>query len=199
VTGTKATLWDGERLALFANAEGRDEVESFRASHNDFFPAGMWERADLPVPGEPFFNADFSGALSRILGPSAKPKRDELRRVPYWWGLQQALRRAWEQGFPLEWCVILISLAEGETPFHVWPYQRAVMFLGVEPWRARFCGVCGKQFVADKPRRVYCSSGCSGKARRGSRAASWKRHGKKWRTRYGRKKDSGKSSRRAKR
>jgi hypothetical protein len=200
---TKEILWDTERLAQFANADGRDEVERFRAGNDGFFPPGQWEAADLPMPGELFFGVDFSGLWRKLLGASDEPNPDEPKRVPRWWGFQQVLRRAWQESFPPDLCVILISSFHGETPFHVWPYQRAVMFLGVEPWRARFCGVCGKRFVADRPRRLYCSNACSGKARGGSRAASWRKHGEKWRARYEKKKAKrkvkGKSSGRARR
>jgi hypothetical protein len=46
----------------------------------------------------------------------------------------------------------------------VWPYQQAVMFLGTNPWRALFCGLCGKRFVADKPGRRFCSGDCTKEA-----------------------------------
>ena len=69
----------------------------------------------------------------------------------------------------------------------VWPYQRAVMFLATEPWRARFCESCGKRYVAFKPGRRYCSDRCTQAARRGSKRASWHKHSRKWRPKKTRK------------
>jgi len=202
----KELLWDAERLVLFANAADRRAVEEFRSNHEHFFPPSFWAMSDLPVPGELLFEVDSSKLFSSLgADPSGESEPAESvpywKKVPYWWMLQQALRRSWELSFPLNWCVMLISAAHDQnpTPFRVWPFQRAVMFLGVEPWRARFCGVCGNRFVADKPARRFCSSACATRARQGTRAASWKRHGEEWRTRYQKRKPRQKPSRRAKR
>jgi hypothetical protein len=59
----------------------------------------------------------------------------------------------------------------------VWPYQEAVMFLSTNPWRALFCGLCGKRFVADKPGRRFCSEGCTREARNRGKLAWWNEHG----------------------
>ena len=194
----KELLWDAEQLAQFANAADRQAVEKFRSTHRDFFPPTFWAASDLPVPGELFWDID-SSELFSSLGGETSVKSDAPKKVPFWWALQQMLRRSWEKSFPLEWCVILISEMHGDARFRAWPFQRAVMFLGVEPWRARFCGVCGKEFVADKPARRFCSTACATKARQGTRAASWKIHGEEWRTRYQKRKARQKPSRRAKR
>jgi len=190
---TKIKLSDAETLARFSNAADRDAIEKFRASNERYFPPSFWAHADLPVPGELFFGVDLSSPL-RALGLSGERNSEEPRTVPYWWGLQQGVRRAWETEFSLDWCVMLVSLAHNETPVRAWPYQRAVVFLGMEPWRARFCGMCGKRFVADKPARRFCSTVCTGKARKASRDSWWDGHGAQWRE----KRTGRKSSRRTK-
>jgi hypothetical protein len=180
--GRKGILWDAERLALFSNVSGDAEVNRFRASHDAFFPRNFWNWQ---------IRAFDQGAVS-VSGPLPK-----LPPIPFWQAFQEALRGAWQARFPLEECVRLISCAAVADRLHgqadiepdlmsypVWPYQRAVMLLGVEQWRARFCGLCGKSLVADKPARRFCSTACSAKARRDSRSASWSKHGQKWRAKY---------------
>lgn len=79
----------------------------------------------------------------------------------------------------------------------VWPYQQAVMFLGTNPWRALFCGQCGKRFVADKPGRRFCSEDCTKEARKSSKRAWWGEHGENWRegkVKTGRKRSSKKGA-----
>ena len=67
------------------------------------------------------------------------------------------------------------------TGSQVWPYQQAVMFLCVNPWRARFC-VCGNRFVADIPARRFCSDKCFQDSRKLAKQAWWSAHGEGWRS-----------------
>jgi hypothetical protein len=46
------------------------------------------------------------------------------------------------------------------------PFRRAVYLLFRQSWRAKQCPVCGRYFVADKPRQRYCGSRCYGAAKR---------------------------------
>jgi hypothetical protein len=184
---TKNTLWDTERIARFSNASAAAEVKQFRENEQGFFPRNFWNWSIRQLGEGPILTTGASDAQAI----------ERLRReppVPFWQAFQRVLRDAWQLGFPLEECVRLISCAavadrlQGATDvepdlssFPVWPYQRAVMFLGVEPWRARFCGQCGNRFVADKPARRFCSSICSTRARKASRMNWWKREGEEWR------------------
>jgi hypothetical protein len=77
----------------------------------------------------------------------------------------------------------------------VWPFQRAVMFLGTNPWRASTC-VCGKLFVADKPAQRYCSDKCFQDARRLAKRTWWSDHGEA--VRSGKKKPAKKQTKRRK-
>jgi hypothetical protein len=178
----KEKLWDAERLARFSNANLEAELRSFCRNHDDFFPRNFWNWS----------------------------VKSPLETVRFLWAFQRVLQGAWQLGFPLEECVRLISCtavpdrltgatdAEPDmSSYPVWPYQRAVMLLGVEPWRARFCPRCGKRFVADKPARRFCSNRCSSGARRLSKTAWWTNKGQKWRVEYEKKKadTKGKSER----
>jgi len=190
MTKLKEVLWDAERLAVFSNANAAVDAEYFRRNYGDFFPRNFWNwKVRVGGPGE--------------FTVSAGPIPSEV--ILFWQAFQRALRDAWQIDFPLEECVRLISCAavpdrlSGATDveadllsYPVWPYQRAVMLLGVEPWRARFCAQCGKRFVADKPARRFCSNGCAAKTRKHSKRDWWAAKGKEWRAK-------GKRSRRAKR
>jgi len=117
-----------------------------------------------------------------------------------WQSIQQGLQEAWAKRFPLDRSLQLITIinkySELEKAFRqvpnmsneeiagtrfpaqeVWPFQRAVMFLAVNSWRARFCPRCGKRFVAAKPKSTYCSDACFKESRKGSKRAWWGEHG----------------------
>ena len=188
----KRVLWDAERLAKFSNARDLAEVNRFRTRNEDFLPPYFWELVYIPrTPDE---------SLPLDSAPTDEPGSW------FWQQFQHFLRAAWLMPpFSLDACVQLISCgvdshedAAPDKRLVVWPYQRAVMFLGTESWRARFCQ-CGQRFAADKPARRFCSNTCSAKARKASRAVSWGKHGDKWRARYESKKAKGKSSKRTKR
>ncbi len=173
---------------MFSNVNGPQEAKRFRAKNDDFFPPHFWKNrvaaeADDPIPeGDPLFGLYGTDASDMLLAMGLKSRPSS---VPFWWWLKQRVRVAWKRGFPLEICVNLIaSTSPPLGSIQVWPYQRALMFLGCEPWRARFCGQCGARFVADKPARRFCSRRCSVEARRKSRATSWEKHGEEWRTRH---------------
>jgi hypothetical protein len=163
----KEVMWDAEQLAKFANAEGEKEIKTFRREYQGVFPSAFWDDLDKvskSVWKEVLHIPDFN----KNVGPLEAPRC---------WAFQQGLRRAWEEGFPPYWAVILIAVSRPMPDLQAWPYQLAVMFLAMESWRARFCGVCGSYFVADKPARRFCSIECSAKGRRASRNAWWHKEG----------------------
>jgi hypothetical protein len=169
----KELLWAAERLALFANAD-ESGVAKFQLTNADFFPTGFWAALDPQRPR----TLTLGSARNTI--PTMRDADDSVV-MPHWWGIQQGLRRAWEEGFPPDWSAILIALTQSKTSAQAWPYQRALMFMAIESWRARFCGICGERFVAEKPARRFCSNQCASDARRMSRTAWWHEHGEKWR------------------
>ena len=157
-----------ESLVRFVNVCNQTELAHFRLTDREFFPPR-------------FLDGNVEATIPTVRNTS------KSMVMPMWWGFQQGVRRAWEEGFPPDWSVILITLTTSKTSSQTWPYQSALMFLAIEPWRARFCGKCGKQFVAEKPATKFCSNRCAKDARRVTRNAWWRDHGRQWRSERGRK------------
>jgi predicted nucleic acid-binding Zn ribbon protein len=61
------------------------------------------------------------------------------------------------------------------------PLQSAMVYLFENSWRARFCPVCGKRFVAGEPKTKFCSSTCSENDRRRQKREWFQTHGAAWR------------------
>lgn len=157
-------LRDAQALAKFSNLSAAD-VDDFRHNFEGFLPKGFWN-------------------------------------PPRWRIFQAFLREAWS-GFPIDNAIPLISwaslvddrvlpvtddLSQGPDPNptvadykRTWPFQRAVMCLAIEPWRARFCSQCGNRFVADEPNRKFCSDKCFQIWRTQAKRVSWSKHGREWR------------------
>lgn len=55
--------------------------------------------------------------------------------------------------------------------------QQSVFELMQQRWRAMVCPECGKFVLADKTRQTYCSSACSGAAKRKRALDYWNRKG----------------------
>ena len=168
-------LLDAQCLATFANL-GPDQTDEFRNSIcPDFLPASFWDKTTITT------TVDSS-----------------------WLLLQRFLQEVWNEKFPLDKSIQLIIWADKETKLaqslervsqmsnqeilsmeapkpDVWPFQRAVMFLAVNSWRARFCLGCGKRFVAAKPRSTYCSDACFKENRKDVKRAWWSQHGQQLR------------------
>ena len=131
-------------LADFARLENPEQARAFEQSNPEFFPNTWWDwgRAALPLPlrnTEPGFD---------------------------WSRYQQLLREAWKTRFPLDTTVQLSapssSLQMGDLLMFrkVYPYQRAVMLMHAEPWRAAHCEKCARPFAKDAKGRRFCSREC---------------------------------------
>lgn len=172
----KDILNDAKALAAFSNLKA-SEVDYFRQNYSEFLP-DIWSSVTI---GE-----------------------DDVRAA--WRVLQKQVSSAWRTGFALDDCVglivavakfskleIAIQKAENEmlgenrsagTFLHplpspeTWPFQRAVMFLGMNPWRASVCSRCGNRYVKDKSTRRFCSDKCSQESRLLSKRSWWSEHGK---------------------
>ena len=159
-------LIDAQALATFANLEPNNIEEFHNSVYPDFVPPFLWR---LP--------------------------ESEEGTPPDWKRLRNKLRDVWKEGFPLEGAIQLISsifsLSVAEEVVNqpddakifprAWPFQRAVMFLAVNPWRVRFCQRCAKSFVANEPRSAYCSDLCFNESRKGTKRGWWAEHGQQWR------------------
>lgn len=185
----KESLWNAGKLAQFANAESQDEIERFRARNDDFLPPDLWTELNAGKIGIAFRNLPGSGEPDfplriEAFGPSGRLRSEGTLTVRAWTDLRDQVRLAWDERFATDRCILLLTLAatsKGRLLFPPSPFQKSVMLLALESWRARFCSVCGHRFVADKPATRFCSLVCTGQARRASRNTWWKKNGKKWR------------------
>jgi hypothetical protein len=137
---------DAKTLALFADLKPED-AEKFRNSvGKDFVPELWWTQRGIEEPSPGGVNT------SKV-----------------WQEWQIALRSAWDSHFPTDYVVALLatyyqleSLHEEFVPIKIpdaRPYQKALMVLAVESWRARKCR-CDTRFVAEKPNSLFCSRKC---------------------------------------
>ena len=189
--GIKEQLYDALKLAEFANLETTD-IDSFRAKYPDFAPEGWWEALELPVvvAGEVIKNPTSDRPWKRL--------QQELREA---WQTKfpcdicvslieqgaklsehdQFIQEVSARALKMDNASALEFLAkQNYPPIRVWDYQRAVMFLFVQSWRAVFCMSCGKRFVKDTKGRLYCSEKCYGPHRAQAKRLSEK---KRYRTR----------------
>lgn len=173
IMATKQILSDATALAEFANLELGD-LDRFQRKYPDFVPLKWWDYRD--------------GAQWRMS--------------------QDFLRLAWQESFAggfFTQARLLLSVFDPETtldaafgfeikpgeeqafanlgdiPAGTTPFQRAVLHLFEHPWRARFCAVCKKRFVAAEPKNKFCSEACSHESSR-IRHNEWARKNlKAWR------------------
>ena len=171
---TSSFLNDAKALALFANLKSDEDAEYFGRNYTEFLPSELWQTPKL------------------------------------WNALSEQVQTAWQgpAKFPLETCIQLIGIVEkfsqqarvmeqvtrnmerGKVPTaieipkpEVWPFQRAVMFLGIDPWRPSICSNCGKRFVKDKSSRRFCSDKCFQDSRKLAKRSWWGEHGQDLRNR----------------
>jgi hypothetical protein len=203
---TDEVFRDAQALALFANLEPSG-VEYFRNNYPNFIPDEAWS-------GSPALAIPLAGGVPEPMS--------------HWRAIQGAVRELWrnESKFPLESVIEFIAMiaqvAKGykdhkeniETVTgmmagkismmsrfsrpEIFPCQKAVTFLGVQPWRARFC-VCGNRFVAAVPASRFCSDKCFQASRRSSGRAWWSTNGTDWRNGKTKQKGTKKSSKKGKR
>lgn len=154
----KSILEDARTLALFSNLADPKDAEYFRHNYPGFVPPAWW-------------TVEYSNNLI--------------------WNLwQQLLQESWTE-LSFDRIVALLiqwsstsgasqSVVHGVNIPTAYPYQRAVMFLAMEQWRAKFCEQCGKRFVKEKPPQRFCSDVCFNEARKAYKRALWAEHGSQW-------------------
>src|SRR5580704_8559788 len=134
----KDAITNSKTLAEFSNLDSDDAANHFRQKRPQFVPDFWWEELsfqEAPVP------------------------------TPLWKVAQGFLQQAWKEKFSLKLCIWLLNFGQVQIPgkpfssegLGPWAYQEAVMFLGTNQWRAKFCLRCGTRFVADTPKNTYCS------------------------------------------
>jgi hypothetical protein len=142
----KNELVDARTLALFSDLKPED-AERFRNSiAKNFIPESWWTL----------------GGIKKLPGGAVTTSK-------IWQEWQSVLRSAWDSGFPTDYVVALLATYYQLEPLHeefaelkipdALPYQKALMILAVESWRARKCR-CGARFIAEKPNSLFCSHKC---------------------------------------
>jgi hypothetical protein len=175
-------------LAKFANLKPED-AEGFRRRYPNFapdaWPGGWWN--------------------SQVVTESGSDSVLEYK----WQEMQRHLHKLWVQRFSPDLCIELMTVGTewarmsakhnaqqqaGEehelragsgfdaSP-KVWDYQRAIMFLYVQPWRASRCEreECRRYFVKEIPARRFCSDTCFHLCRDSGKLKWWHKAGKKQR------------------
>jgi hypothetical protein len=142
---------EAKALAEMANLEP-SYVNNFEREHPDFVPDLWWKTT-------PDWSAD-SGLYVQ------------------WIRERDRLREAWVNEFPADRTLDLTANnptflmahrlesqnadeAEATRP-KIWPYQRAVLFLHVDSWRAKTCEWCKRRFVAESSNARFCTFGAPG-------------------------------------
>ena len=182
---------DAKTLAQFANLQSSADAEVFRNQVDpNFLPQEIWRTA----------------AVSITPGKETVMQTAMAMETPQGWqALQTAVRHAWQTRFALDESVQLVTFVERFSKqaqlmnefvrmsnekimstvlpeAQVWPFQRAVMFLTIDSWRARFCPRCSKAFVAEKSQSRYCSEKCFRESRKGTKRKWWSANGEEWRS-----------------
>lgn len=165
-----------EELARFANLRAED-VAPFREAHPNFAGHDWWDST-----------------------------------APPWTEYQRMVQQAWENGFAPDNCIALIvhgsnlsvigerrryfdgalqaldgkaaaDFIRANVGIPVFDYQRALMFLHVQPWRASRClnRACGKFFVKTSKGQRFCSVACSDAIRGEAKRKWWADEGTKQR------------------
>jgi hypothetical protein len=153
-------------LERFAQSD-EQSITGWRCEAPDFFPENFWNRKIRQVP---------EGV--RMSGPAP-----QLPDVRMWWAWRSVLIQAWRTRFPLSDLVRLLvapvvqEAGDALSSMSEWPYQRAVLLMVREPWRARHCMLCGKPFAAEKGASKFCSVACFAESRLDTKRRWWTEQG----------------------
>jgi hypothetical protein len=152
-------------LEQFARVSKADGLAQFKVKHSTFFPEKFWEDKVRQVPPG--------------VSMTAQP---QLPSIDLWKGWQTVLLDAWRRGFPLsEVTRLLVAPVIREvdvlSSLSEHPYQRALLVVAGEPWRARFCAKCGAPFAALKANSKFCSAECFAGSRLNTKRKWWAEQG----------------------
>ena len=182
-------------LAEFCKLEP-GQAEYFRNNYPDFAPPAWWdkkvpvldratERNLRKLIQEREWSKEELREKLRWIDAEAKSNRPENQ-----WQITQAYLRDWwkssvkddvqflvvllnsvfdpsrtEFTQMLRWMKRLYSSGSNLQDGYI-PMQGAIVYLFANPWRARFCPVCHKPFVAGESKTKFCSTSCSDEDRR---------------------------------
>jgi hypothetical protein len=143
-------------LSQFLKVRTTTDITNFKLAWPTFFPDAFWQWQINPAPPGPVDSDEPLPQLAPVSG---------------WRAWQTVLREAWSEKFPLTETIRL--LVSPTAPWRdeladmpVFDFQRAILLLSVERWRAKFCLQCGEPFAAEKPATRFCNPECFGLSRR---------------------------------
>lgn len=182
-----AALDLAERLAAFANLTAADAT-AFRKRHPHFAPDAWWDNRILNAANEVVFVWTEQQKKVRAAWQTGFWPDDCIALISAgakaadWEDDIKAHKTAGEMG---------LEDAEGAEFFHkheqrkrrIFDYQRAVMFLHIQAWRASRCEreECRKYCVKDAKGRRYCSKTCFDINRLADKLKCWRDRGSKQR------------------
>ena len=167
-------LREARTLALFSNLTPENS-EYFRQNYPGFVPDRWWRAVYSELLGGANEFANEAPSIDNVL----------------WRLWQKFLQESWTKLSPDRIIALLTMWAGTEQSSEssesevrgrgicipvAYPYQRAVMFLAMEQWRAKFCANCGKRFVKEKPRQKFCGDACFAESRKAYKRALWEEH-----------------------
>jgi len=167
-------LRDAQALAEFSNLR-TDRVEYFRNNYPEFVPQGWWDLGEVQWRAAQLLVRNawenrFGGGLAsivRLLLFVFDPSR-----------LRKSSEPVVDKSMTFEAAYMLVPAA---LPLEFAPFQRAVLYLFENPWRARFCAECKVRFVAAEPKNKFCSEACSHENRNRQKREWFRKNGKQWR------------------
>lgn len=176
-----------DKLAEFANLQP-EGVAEFRTKNPHFVPSTVWEamHADLTTEGFELVWQQMQ-KIVRTAWESGFSPDDCVELIVR--GAQFAtMQQNFKDQEELIELGVKLGLGEAEYYEHVrkqmlrkreiFGYQQAVMFLNVQPWRAAKCPgamgqPCGKYFVKQAKRSIYCSEECFNANRSADKRRWW--------------------------
>lgn len=190
MTSRQEDLIAARTLADFSNISNETEAEYFRNNFLDFVPPAWWKVNIVVSPREEREKVwQYQQRRVREAWPNKFPLDTSIKlisagMVP--WDIhwkQEQMNPDLGQHAPQAINVVSLTMEPDLTAQEeaVWPYMRAVMFLTLDRWRARFCPRCGKRFVAAKSNSTYCTDACFNESRKDKKNAWWSEHGEDWR------------------
>ena len=180
---------DARLLARFAVLRESD-IDAFRKDAPDFVPQDYW------------------GAMPTLTLRPDLPLEQVLYKGRPWELAQRMVRDAWHQRFPPEKAVELISncskfsdmerqlnailtapnasvedLLRHLSPAKMYGFQKAVMYLSMQPWRAKVCSLesCKRRYVANAPPQETCGLDCRSQYHKLRKARDWEKSGRQYR------------------
>jgi hypothetical protein len=150
-------LWDA--LEQFVQLPPDGDPIKFQARYPRFFPSRASSEKAVSTKTE-----EISWFYTLPYGNDAESQRKT--HLLAWQAWRNLLQEAWHSGFHPEYVAQLLNIPTvppGNTQFEFEPVcdaQRAVLWMMLDSWRARFCPRCGIPFVAREPRDTYWPERC---------------------------------------